>query len=194
MTIDEIKKIDDAYNKQLLEISRKQKEFRDIHKNEFETLINKQREENKKWFVDHIDYILKYSEKFKTDNILGNILIDFFPFYKFGGLMAGVGFNGSYDRMFLSSLLKLWDKGFKYKSYLIVSMEQYIHNGSILFISYIKDAQIFKVKFDKAEEKPFTVEELNNFKNLIHSYYISKDKISIWDNYNTLDLLKNKTK
>lgn len=149
---------------------------------------------DRKWFVKNIDYIYRYKNKIQNSSLFGSIIIDFLPLYKTGGLVGGAAFGGERNIIYLKDLLAAWDKGFLYQSHPIISFEHYICHGHKYKITYIKDKQELVAEFFDKEEKFKEQEQMACAEKAIKEYALHQDKFSLWDSYNTIDLLKKSRK
>lgn len=109
----------------------------------FDQLFKQQQEIDKRWFAAHLDFFLKYKEHFRSDTGLGEIIIDFLPIFRCAGMVGGAAFSSCRGfKIKLGDLLDLWDNGFTYRGYPIISYEKYIRYGVKIIITYVKNGRI----------------------------------------------------
>ena len=110
--------------------------------------------EHLNWLATHIDYLRRHKEYIKKSAILSKIVIDFLPLYTGAGMVSGAGFILCNDyKIYLGDLLDVWDAGFCYKGYPIVSCEIGIHWNTDYTIKYIKNKKIITIR--KQAKGPF---------------------------------------
>ena len=190
MTLEELKRQNAKYANKINLLKLEQDSFQQEHYKEFCKLFEDKQEIDKKWFIENFDFIWKHKERFKYNEPFKDIVIDFLPIYKTGGIVGGCGFNGVKSMIYLDSLITMWDEGFTYNSYPIISLKVYYHNGKQVSISYIKDNQEIEEVFGSNYENTFTDLQLEHFTDMIKCFTSTEDKISRWDRYKTIDILK----
>ena len=121
--------------------------FKVAEHRDFYELYRKEQEEHLLWLAEHIDYLQKHKEYIKNSPGLSKIVIDFLPLYTGGGLVSGAGFClcNKY-KIYLGDLLDVWNAGFCYKGYPIVSCNIGIHWNTDYNIKYIKSKKIEEVR------------------------------------------------
>lgn len=121
--------------------------FKVAEHRDFYELYCKEQEEHLLWLAEHIDYLQKHKEYIKNSSSLSKIVVDFLPLYTGGGLVSGAGFClCSKYKIYLGDLLDVWDAGFCYKGYPIVSCNISIHWNTDYNIKYIKSKKIEEVR------------------------------------------------
>ena len=126
-------------------ISNAQREFEifKISNYEFKNLYEYEQEKHLRWFVEHFDYIQRHKEYIKNSPILSKIVIDFLPLFDYAGLASGAAFQyGKKFKIFLGNLLNIWDEGFCYQNFPIISYKARIHYNTDITIQYIQEKQI----------------------------------------------------
>lgn len=193
MNLQELKNKNNTYTTQIIDLKHKQHTFQQENQDLFNTLFKEKQEQDKKWFIEHFDYIWKYKDTFKEKEPFRSIVIDFLTLYKTGGLMAGVAFNGESNKVYLDSLIMLWEDGMMFNGCPIIGIQKYIHNGIILKITYIKDNQEITETYGTNCEKSLGInmtENVEQWIKWINHHNISKYQLNYWDDYKTIDLLK----
>lgn len=121
--------------------------FKVAEHRDFYELYRKEQEKHLLWIAEHIDYLQKHKEYIKNSPSLSKIVIDFLPLYTGGGLVSGAGFClCSKYKIYLGDLIDVWDAGFCYKGYPIVSCNIGIHWNTDYTIKYIKNKKIKEIK------------------------------------------------
>jgi hypothetical protein len=193
MKLEELKKQYYNYSSRINELISKQKLFQLEHQDLFLSLFEEKQKQDKEWLISHIDYIRKHKDTFKTREPFRNIVIDCFTLYQAGGLAGGVAFESKSDKILLSSLLTLWEKGMMFRGYPIIGIQRYIHNGMKVAITYIKDnretTETYHTKYGNPPNKHL-LESIEEWIQWIKTYNISEKAMSKWDNYKTIDILK----
>lgn len=193
MNLQELKNQNSNYTIQINELKSKQKAFQQENQDLFNTLFKEKQEQNKKWFIEHFDYIWKYKDTFKEKEPFKSIVIDFLSLYKFGGLVGGAAFNSKSGKVYLDSLIMMWERGMLFNGYPIIGIQKYIHNGEIIKITYIKDNQEITETFGTKCEKSLSIsisDDVLQWMDWIKFHKIPDTQLSIWDDYKTIDLLK----
>lgn len=188
--LNELKLKNAEYANKINLLKLEQNSFQQEHYKEFCKLFEDKQEIDKKWFIENFNYIWKHKERFKYNETFKNIVIDFLPIYKTGGIAGGCGFNDVKSMIYLDSLITMWDEGFTYNSYPIISLKIYYHNGKQVSISYIKDNQEIEEVLGSDYKKTFSDSQLEHFTDMIKCFTYTEDKISRWDRYKTIDILK----
>lgn len=184
--------LDNIHIKKLKEISlqifslQKEKEkYIQTHTSEILEYLKEKQTIDYEWFVDNFDYIWKYRKEFVEKAPFNEIIVDFIQVYRTTGLQAGVAFNGSYNQIYLKDLITLWDEGYLYNGYPILSIKTIYHNGKNVIIDYIKDGNVFSCKDNSYD--------IDNFIPQLKNYSIKCDNLNIWDGYKTIDILKKRS-
>ena len=186
MTLEELKLKNAEYSNKINSIQLEQQAFQQENYKLFCKFREDKQVVDKQWFIENFDYIWKHKERFRYNEPFKNILIDFLPIFKHGGLVGGTAFNDVKSKIFLEHLITLWDEGFIYKSYPIISLQVYYHHGKKIIISYIKDNKEVTETLDSA----ISESEFLYLTNLVNRYTPIGERISDWDRYKTIDILK----
>jgi len=151
------------YKKQYIELKQKiimaQKEldtFELYAKSMLPPLLENEQKRRLDWLAKHVDYLRRHKNYIKNSTALKDIVIDFVPLFICSGLVSGAGFClcNKY-KIYLGDLLDLWDDGFCYKGYPIVSCNIGIHWNTDYTIKYIKNKNIETTKESvKGQFKP----------------------------------------
>lgn len=190
MELQELKRKNKFYADQIDELIKQQKSFQQDNKSTFNQLFKNKQLKDYDWFVRHFDYVWKHRELLKCKDPFKNIVIDFLTLYKSAGLAGGAAFSGSSDKVFLGNLITMWENGLTHNNYPIISVEEYIHQGNTIIISYIKDNQVWRETFGSKANKPFDRPLFKKYTEMIRKYNISESKLSLWEDYQTIDILK----
>ena len=160
-------------------------------KDEFDKLFQSQQEIDKRWFISHLDFFLKYKQHFTSHFGLDEIIIDFLTLYQCGGLVGGAGFGSDLDiKISIKDLLTLWDEGFTYEDYPIIAYEKYVYHGIKIKITYVKNCRIEVVStgFIRGKNPLELPEELLKKvrqANVAHKYVYQN-----WQTYKTIDVVR----
>lgn len=166
---------------QISELNKEKEKYIQLHTSEILEYLKEKQAIDYKWFVDNFDYIWKYKDKLATDKPFSEIVIDFIQLYRTTGLQNGVAFNGSYNQMYLRDLITLWNWGYMYKGYPIISIKTIYHNDKRTMVSYVKDNSV-------VEE--FTECDFNEYIPIVKNYALRCDNLNVWDGYKTIEILK----
>ncbi len=160
---------------------------------EFNKAYHIQQLQDKEWFAQNLDYILKNKKHFETSPGLGDIVIDFLLPYYNGGLVAGVAWNSPLNfKLYLKDLLYLWDIGFCYNGYPILSYKEIRRYERTILIEYVKNSCIEIVK-DKYVKGQNSLALSQNIISKLNSLNIA-DLYPDWQTYKTISVIKNTLK
>lgn len=197
MNFEELIKINDGYNSQINALRKEQNSFQLLHGEEFNKSFTEKQSNDRQWFVKHFDYILKHKDRLKCNKPFSEIVIDFLPIYKSGGLRGGVAWNIPNYVIKLKDLCEAWENGFTYNGCPIISFQYYEHNNEEqIIIIYIKDNDEVTVtgSYSRYDGNKSLNEEiirvLTTFIELVKDKCISEKDINYWDNYPRIDILK----
>lgn len=168
------------YEDQIKDLINQQKKFKQDNDKDFNQVFAKKCENDKKWFVEHFDYILKHKDFLKDKSPFNQIIIEFLNLYTIGGLQAGVGFNGQLNSIYLRDLIDLWDNGFTYNGFPIIEYKKIIHNRQQKNITYIENNELKTVRDDNFNDEDF-IAKLKS---------VATNNKNHWLNYTTIDKLK----
>lgn len=168
------------YEDQINHLISEREKYKQENLKEFNQLFNQKCEDDKKWFVEHFNYIWKHKDYLKCKSPFNQIIIEFLKLYNIGGLMAGVGFNGQLNSIYLKDLINLWDEGFIYNNFPIIEYKKIIHNGEQKYITYIENNNLKTIRDDKFDD----VNIIKKIKN------VAKNNQNHWTNYKSIDILK----
>lgn len=168
-------------------------------KSEFDKALKQKREDDKRWFVDNLAYILKYKDFIAKSRKFGEIIIDFLPIYQATGLVMHSGFYFCCKKITLKKLLQLWDNGFKYNDCPILGYEHEKVSGETmtidgrtwgikgrnsLNITYYKNGQIH-TDSDTSMFYPLPEQIISQIREADVSHLYPD-----WQEYPTIDVLK----
>ena len=190
MSVADFRKKYHEYNVQIENLKKERDRFCRENQEKFKAETEQKKILDRKWFVENIDYIGRYKNKIQNSSLFGSIIIDFLPVYKIGGLVGGAAFGGEQSAICLKDLLTAWDQGFLYRNNPIISFEHYIHHGHKYKITYIKDKQEFVAELFDKEYKSQLHEQMDCLEKMIKNYALRQSDFSLWDSYNTIDILK----
>ena len=168
------------YEYQIKDLIKQQIQFQRDNAEDFNKLFEKKCEDDRKWFIEHFDFIWKHKDYLKDKAPFNLILIEFLNLYTIGGLQAGVGFNGQLNSIYLRDLIELWDKGFTYNSFPIIEYKKVIHNGKQKYITYIENNVSKTIRDDDFNDEDI-IKKLNNN---------ATNNKNHWLTYKTIDILK----
>lgn len=168
------------YEDQIKDLINQQKKFKQDNDKDFNQLFAKKCADDKKWFTEHFDYILKHKDFLKDKPPFNQIIIEFLNLYTIGGLMSGVGFNGQLNSIYLRDLIDLWDNGFTYNGFPIIEYKKIIHNGKQKYITYIENNELKTVRDDNFNDEDI-ITKLKK---------VATNNKNHWLNYTTIDKLK----
>lgn len=196
MTFEELIKTNDSYNSQIETIRKEQSSFQLLHNEEFRKSFAEKQANDRKWFVQHLDQILKHQDLLKCKKPFDEIVIDFLPIYVSHGLCCGAAYTSSKYCVKLKTLLEMWNNGLTYNGYPVIAIENCRHNSNGLFtISYVKDSteQTIGTSYDYYNRDKVEDKEIVKIIGLIMVFInklILADNLNFWDNYPRIDLLK----
>lgn len=157
-------------------------------KKEFQRLYLYEQLYNKQWFATHLDYILRHQTHFQNSE-LGKIVIDFLWLYREAGYAAGVAWDSAERyKIYLKDLIHLWDNGFTYKGYPIISYQVIIHNGKKIIIDYVKNRQI-ETATQEYENGFNSLELPNQLISSVKSLNVA-DQYPDWTIYKTINIIR----
>lgn len=156
----------------------------------FSRLYKKQQEIDKRWFVAHLDYILRHKDEFTQSEQLNNIVIDFLLPYRSAGMVAGFAWNSSEEyKIYLKDLINLWDSGFCYEGNPIISYQVICHYGRKIILEYVQNGRIKQItKEYKNGSNPLELSK--ELISQVNAYDIS-DQYPDWKIYKRIDLIRN---
>ena len=159
-----------------------------VTQKKFNKLYAHQQMLDKSWFVRNLSFILKHKEFFKK-GITGNVVVDFLTLYRSAGMVAGAGWGSSFDfKVYLKDLIDLWDNGFTYNGYPIISYNIIIHNGYRIMLEYVKLDHLETVsRSDQKGENPLHLPK--EIIEKVKSCDIT-DKYPDWTIYNTISVIR----
>ena len=156
---------------------------------EFDELYCRQQEIDKRWFAGNLDYIIRHREHFQKSG-LGDIIIDFLLLYCNSGMVGGFAWGSSSDyKIRLKDLLSLWQKGFTYEGFPIISYHVIIHYGHKIRLEYVKNGHI-EVVYRECVDGKNPLELPNELISEVKSQDISY-KYPSWQTYQTIDQIRN---
>lgn len=168
------------YDDQINFLINQREKFKRENSEKFNQLFNKKCEDDKKWFIEHFNYIWKHKDYLKNKSPFNQIIIEFLKLYSIGGLMAGVGFNGQLNSIYLKDLINLWDEGFIYNNFPIIEYKKIVHNDKQKYITYIEDNNLKTIRDDNFNDTNI-IEKLKN---------VAMDNQNHWINCTSIDILK----
>lgn len=170
------------YNTQIKQIEIERDSFIANSQNEFNELFKQKQIEDKQWFIENFDYIWNHKDYFYNHSPFKDIVIDFLTLYESTGLCSGAAFHCKKSMLFLSDLIYAWNNGYLYKDKPLIKYKKTNHNGNIKkWFSYIENNQEYTIQDDNYDDS-----KLEAIK------FSWNNKISIWDRYKTIDILKKK--
>lgn len=168
------------YENQIKDLLKQQKLFVTINTEEFNKLFEEKCKDDRKWFIEHFNYIWKHKDYLKDKAPFNQIIIEFLKLYNIGGIMAGAGFNGQLNSIYLKDLIKLWDNGFTYNNFPIIEYKKIIHNGQEKYITYIENNNAKTIRDDDFNDTEI-IEKLKT---------LATNNSNHWITNSTIDILK----
>lgn len=180
MTYDDYIKQYKKYEDKINDLINQREKFKRENNEEFNKLFNKKCEDDKKWFIEHFNFIWKHKDYLKDKAPFNQIVIEFLNLYKINGLIGGIAFIRQLNSIYLRDLIDLWNNGFTYKSFPIIEYKKVIHNGKQKYITYIENNEAKIIRDDDFNDEDI-IEKLNNN---------ATNNKNHWITYTTIDILK----